>query len=86
MSASATMDAMMSGQMGQPAAWMMDHTFVLLRKAKGAGNVACGPPFGNRAFYSASLAMEAVTAAPASTIIQNTKTHSMKIGTAASAP
>ena len=26
MSASATIDAMISGQIGQPAAWMMDHT------------------------------------------------------------
>ena len=74
------MDAMMSGQIGQPAAWMMDHTFGLLPEAKGLRNVAW-----SLRFHSAS-AIDAVTAAPASTIIQNTNTHSMKIGTAASAP
>ncbi len=40
MSASATIDAMISGQIGQPAAWMMDHTLGVAPERKNAGSVA----------------------------------------------
>jgi hypothetical protein len=40
MRASATIDAMISGQIGQPAAWMMDHTWGVAPVTKDARSVA----------------------------------------------